>query len=680
MKFIFLIFFLPFSNALLAQKEQKEQNIVQGATGNYIFLEENSVGQNFKSSNYDYITISCDIDGSWKLLQTVQGAKTANEFVKIVGDNVLTDIGILKKIKSNNEVWNYIQNNGAIKNFGLYAFSENCMQALGTLYIHYFDTKKYMGKTIHYKIAYFKNNKQIKQSENNSLVSEKLFTNKPSLLSKSEKDSLVQAKWFLKKINNEPIIYGNVYKLTTDGKAQLVSKILALIPNTSNDSILFNFSERVKPGQLFSYYLVPANYANLEGTPSDTISLFSINFEKINQVNNLKATDTFGGIYLSFLPPPASPIITGIIVQRSRYDKTGYANIDTIPPTATHYLDNKLIPNVSYYYQLRTISIRQLPLMPTTWAGATHLNKNEILPLPPSNISATPTTKGVLIKWQPSPQADNGGYRIYRANNVKDSLTAISLITQENEFLDTTALDNRHQYTYAITSINYSQVESAFSENAFASPVNNIVVPNAPTGLSASAENNRVMLYWKNMQTTDKYIKGYNIYKKELLNNEKLVDKVWKSVDLLKAGFKVLNSNIIEASTYINQQEFANDRCAYYITAVDDNGIESEAINPLIVNIPKLNIMPPGNFSARKISAGIALSWDKTAQENITNFAIYKRLSNETKATLLIKLDKNTEAFTDKLIQKNKTYYYSIISISKLNNGLPSAEKGVFVE
>ncbi len=674
MKFIFLVFFVAFNTCIMAQKEQ---NIIQGAAGNFIFLSENAVGQNFKSSTYDYVNISSDIDGKWKLLNTVQGVKSANEFTKIVGGNALADIGIFKKIKSNTGVWDYIQNNGAIKNLGLYAFSENFMQALGALYIHNFDTKKYIGKPVHYKLEYFKNNTQIKQTESNITITEKLITNKPILVSKSENDSLVQAKWLVKKISNEPVVYGNLYKSGANGNMQMVSKILALIPNTSTDSILFNFSERVTPSQLFSYCLVPANYANLEGTPSDTVSLFSINFEKINQVSQLKATDTSGGIYLSFIPPPASPIITGIIVQRSRYDKTGYANIDTIPPTATNYLDTKLLPNVSYYYQLRTISIRHLPLLPAAWAGAAHLNKNEILPLPPSNISATPAIKGVLIKWQPVPQLDNGGYRIYRANSARDSLTAISLITQENEFLDTTALDNRRQYTYAITSINYSQVESAFSENAFAYPINNIVIPISPTGLSASAENSRVILSWKNMQTTDAYIKGYKIYKKELSNNEKLTDKIWKTTDLLKAGFKLLNNNIIDAPTYADQQGFTGERCAYYVTSVDDKEVESNAVNGLTVTIPKLNIMPPGNFSVRKISTGIAISWDKSQQAGITSYIIYRREADNPKSTVLIKLDKAVEVYIDKTAVNDKTYYYAVASGGNNFLSIPSLEKGI---
>jgi fibronectin type 3 domain-containing protein len=72
------------------------------------------------------------------------------------------------------------------------------------------------------------------------------------------------------------------------------------------------------------------------------------------------------------------------------------------------------------------------------------------------------------------------------------------------------------------------------------------------------------------------------------------------------------------------------------------------------------------------------LSWDKSKQENITGYIIYKRESTAAKSTMLIKLDKNAETHTDKVVQKNKTYFYSVAAISNTTNGDASLEKGVF--
>jgi fibronectin type 3 domain-containing protein len=675
MKFLSLTIFLFFSADAFAQKEQ---NILQAKDGAFIFLSESAVGTNFKAAAYDYVTVSTNINGKWQELQKVAGAKNEKEFSAIVGNDALSEIKIQRKLNTASETWSFIQNNAIIKNYGLYAFSKNFMQALGVLYVHNFDTKKYTGKTVSYKLEYYKSGKLIDQKESSIVLQDKLTLAKPQLIAKNEKDSLIQVKWLFKKTGDEPVVYGNVYKSDAKGNMQLVSKLLALIPNNGKDSIIFNFSERVTPGQLFSYSLIPANYADFEGTASDTVSLFSINFEKINQVTNLKAKDTVGGIYLSFTPPPSSPVITGIIVERSRYDKTGYAAIDTIPPAATNYLDQKLLPNVSYYYHLRTISIRQLPLPSTAWAGATHLNKKEPDPLPPVSVKTIPTPKGVVIKWQPQPQADIGGFRVYRANNPKDNLTAISLIVQENEFLDTTALDNRRQYTYAVSSINYSEAESALSEFAFASPVNNIILPSIPVGLNAAAENGRVILNWKNMQTGDAFIKGYKIYRKELSATEKLIDKIWEPKELLKNGYRLVQNNIIDAATYTDEFSNAVEKYAYYITAVDDKNTEGNAAGGITVTIPKPNLMPPGNFSVRKVSTGIAVSWDKSRQANITGYVIYRREAENSKSTVLVKIEKSNEEYIDKGVLKNKTYYYSVAATAGNNYGVPSLEKGVF--
>jgi fibronectin type 3 domain-containing protein len=659
---------------------QKSKNIMQGNSGNYIFLSEKAIGENFNASVYDYANISVNMDGKWNEIAKVQGVKTAKEFAKKVSIDALGEIGTFKNIKSEAEVWSYIQQNSTTGNYGLYAFSPNFMQALGVLYVHEFNTQKYIGKSISYKLSFFKNNKQVGQEETSIDIVQKLNAPKPQLIYKSEKDSSVQAKWYIKNNTDVPVVYGNVYKIDAKGRANLVSTQLALISEKAGDSIVFSFTDRVNPNQLFNYFIVPANYAGFEGEPSDTVSLFSVNFEGIQQAKNLTAKDTIGGIYLSFTPPAISPIITGIIVQRSRYDKTGYANIDTIPPTATHYLDQKLLPNVSYYYQLRTLSIKQLPLIPTAWASATHRNKKDVTPVPPVSITATATNKGVLIKWKPEPQSDIGGYRIYRANNSRDSLIAVSLITQENEFLDTTALDNRKQYSYAIKSINYSEVESPFSNRVFASPINNIVIPNAPNGLSAAPENGRVILVWKNMKASDVFVKGYNIYRKELNGTEKMQDKNWKTNDLLKTGYKLVNASPIENSTYNDEHVFNSNRCAYYITAVDNNGIESFAANGLLVELPSIKLLAPGNFSVRKTSTGVTISWDKSMQTGITNYIIYKREVSSTKATQLVKLEKNSFTYVDKAVQKNKTYFYKVCPANGAAVGEASVEKGLFID
>jgi fibronectin type 3 domain-containing protein len=673
---IIVAIFLTIAQAITAFA-QKNTNLLQGNNGVYTFLDEKAIGASFKNAAYDYVQLSSNISGSWAIIEKTQASATIADFKKQIGDENYNRLLQQYKLKTETELWKYLQENSAVNSYGFFAFNPSFMQAMGVLYIHKFDTKKYIGKTISYKLAYFKNNNKVKETESSITLVEKLNTAKPQLLQKQEADSAISAKWYGSKQKMNDIVFANMYKGNAKNEFSLFAKNIALIQGSNNnDSIVFSLIDRTTPGQLYKYYIVPTNYAGLEGTPSDTISLFSVNFENTPQAINLKAKDTTTGIYLSFTPPAPSPLIIGIIIQRSRFDKTGYAAIDTVPPASTNYLDEALLPNVQYYYQLTTLSIRQLPLLPAAWAGATHTNKNTVMVFAPDNVTAKPTAKGVLLSWEAQPQADIAGFRVYRANSNNEKLEPVSLLTNQNEFLDTTALDNRRQYVYAISCINYSDKESDLSPSVYASPINNIVLPATPVGIVAAAEPGRVLLNWRNAVANDAYIKGYRIYKKELQVNETIKNKNYTVEELAKSGFKLVNTDAVVNASYADAFNNASLKYQYYVTSVDIQNIESLAANGITVEIPATQLQPPGNFSVRKISTGIAISWDKSQQQEVTGYIIYRREVNVAKATPLTKLANTVDNYVDKTAVKNKTYYYTISASGKNNASLPGLEKG----
>jgi hypothetical protein len=582
-----------------------------------------------------------------------------------------------KKLNSKEALWQASCKESNKEYFGLYALSSDLLEALGIIYKHKWDTKKLIGKTVTYKLSFYKNKKLVEEKTYSTIIKEQYTIETPILINKVEADSMVALHWVIPKSTATGLVMGNVYKLDKKGNAQKIETILGMKQGRS-DTLHFNFQERVLPTLVHQYFIVPCNYAGFEAKPSDTITLVSYNFTQIPQSVNLLAKDTTNGIYLSFTPPPANPLIVGIIVERSRNDKAGYIPLDTIAATDRSYYDTKLLPNVTYYYQLRTLGIRPGDVLPSTWANVQHVSKLKDDVYPPGAVKATATKAGIEITWEPLMQVQNAGFRVYRNNGVSNNMEQVGLLITENKFVDTTAIDNRKQYTYHVTSLSYANIESEPSKKVFASPIHKSILPNAPVGLMAATENGRVILTWNDEQENNPYIKGYIIYRKAIKSTEAIKEKAYTSKELLQNGFLQLNKEYVKSNTYIDVQNVQTTQYLYYVTSVDIKNIESTTLISLKVDVATKLLMPPGNFAARNTSKGIILTWDKSKQENITGYIIYKRESASAKLSMLSKLDVNAEIYTDKAVLKSKTYFYTIAALSGTTTGNTSLEKGVF--
>jgi fibronectin type 3 domain-containing protein len=676
MKYISIIFCCVIS--VFGNAQSTSDVLLQSDEGMWLALDNMAIGQSFSKAKYDEVGIAWSTGGSFNKIATHTGANNASQFTKAIGKEMTSVLLQQKNLNSTEALWQAACKESNKEYFGLYALSSELLEALGIIYKHKWDIKKFVGKTISYKLSFYKNKKLVDEKTYSTIVKEYFEVEKPILIDKLEADSMVSLHWAIPKSTVAGLILGNVYKIDKKGNAQKIETILSMKQGKSG-TLHFKFQERVLPNLAHQYYIVPSNYAGFESNAKDSATLISYNFGHIPQSVNLKAKDTTDGIYLSFTPPPTNPLIVGIIVERSRNDKEGYIPIDTIAATDNNYFDTKLLPNITYYYQLRTLGVRPSDVMPSAWANAQHVSKAKDDIYPPAGIKAAATNNGVEISWEPLLQIQNAGFRVYRNNGVSDKMEQVGLLITDNKFVDTTATDNRKQYTYHVTSLSYANIESEPSKKVFAAPTHKTILPNAPNGLRAAAENGRVILTWGDEQANNPYIKGYALYRKALKSGEAIKEKTYTAKELLQNGFVRLNAEIEKSNTYIDVQNVQTMPYQYYVTSVDVKNTESTAQNGIQVTVAPVALMPPGNFTARSISKGVVLSWDKSKQENITGYIIYKRESNTTKPTQLTKLDKNIETFTDKAAQKNKTYFYSVAAINGSTSGEPSLEKGVVI-
>ncbi len=668
----FIICTLFFANAWAQNK-----NVLQSNNGVWIGIDDQAVGKNFaKAIAHNAIVSWSTDDKKYTQIATVTGAENSSQFENAIGKDLSKQIVSAKKMNSITMLWQDVEKNATADYFNIYALNDAVPEALGKLYKHKFDTKDYIGKTVFYKVALFKNGNLVSERKENIKIETKFNTTAPILYNKVETDSMVSLHWKATNKGMNNLMFANVYKMQKNSPV-LVGKTSG-IARKNSDTISLFYTETVLPNNYHSYFIVPTNYAGFEGEPSETANLVSFDFNSIPQCINLKAVDTPSGIYLSFTPPPASPLIAGIIIEKSRNDKQGYIGIDTVEATATNYLDINVVSNVTYYYQLRTIGIRPSEVLPSTWAEAIHIKGSATDIAPPLNIAAVGKKEGTLITWEPQIQMNNAGFRVYRNNGFGTNMEQIGLLITDKQYLDTATLDNRRKYTYHVTALSFNNIESSPSKKVTVSPNSNIIAPVAPNGIVANSSYGRVLLQWNDEKQNNGYIVGYNLYRKKLNANEKESDKEWTTTDLSKQGFEKINTALIKTNSFEDTKQLTADAYLYYVSSVDTRNIESKVSNGITTKMPKQKLMPPVNFTARYTSKGVVLTWDKNQQDGISGYTIYKRDANAKKATAAGQANGSTFTYTDKTNNKGKTIYYSIASKNGATESEQCLEKGVY--
>ena len=141
-----------------------------------------------------------------------------------------------------------------------------------------------------------------------------------------------------------------------------------------------------------------------------------------------------------------------------------------------------------------------------------------------------------------------------------------------------------------------------------------------------------------------------------------------------KAGFRKLNMQLLPVSTYT---DVATSVGAYCITATDIFGNESFSTDIIVLTPAPSTFMPPSNVTARKISKGIEVDWDKSQQTGVKQYVIYRRAANEIQPAKIGSADATKELFIDTAVKAGITYYYSVVISGDGVSSERSLEAGV---
>jgi hypothetical protein len=160
--------------------------------------------------------------------------------------------------------------------------------------------------------------------------------------------------------------------------------------------------------------------------------------------------------------------LAGYVVSR----QTGHGAWQRLTPTpvaVNHYQDVAVKNEVEYTYMIRAVRrLGKYELASLDSPSRTVTPTDLTPPPPPLNLVAAPTSRGVELRWDPSPATDLAGYRVYRlrAGEARPVRLTPELLKTPH-FLDTQAGPGQ-TYTYAVTAVDDSPRanESAPSEEA----------------------------------------------------------------------------------------------------------------------------------------------------------------------------------------------------------------------
>lgn len=273
---------------------------------------------------------------------------------------------------------------------------------------------------------------------------------------------------------------------------------------------------------------------------------------------------------------------------------------------------------------------------------------DSIPPAVPENITGNIDTNGIVhLYWNKVNAADLKGYRIFRANSLKEEFVEVGdSILPGNFFTDTIIISTltRNIY-YEIRSVDRRYNNSANSEPYLLKRPDKIL-PVAPLVTSLKQTDSTISFSWINSSSED-------VMCVEL--TEKSSDRIlylgsWSGHDTIKT---FTQHNPVPGTEYL-----------YTITVTDSSGNKSVTGFPAVKFSPRIypalkNISAQPDFEKRLIT----LSWT-TPQLEIDRYVIYKSKKGEPLRTWKT-VDGKNAVITDKELYPGNTYIYKVKAVMK---------------
>lgn len=617
---------------------------------------------------------------SFEEIARVGRAESLAEFKERATDDLIATLIESTEGETEEEMWEFVKAHPKTDDYGFLAFNPDFWKAFGTAYFDTESAEFSEGETVYYQVRYVLEGGR--ESDIRLLGSDVVGSQprllRPQLIDRIERDSLVGGTWSSPIEGSEDAFFGYVYKQTgNDGEFEKLPD--RLMARRNADSLLvYQWEDAVDPENAYKYFIEPVDVVGNAGPRSDTLSVISVDFENLPLLGEVSAKDTTSGIYLSWNQIPQKPYLTGIEIRRSRDAREGFLTLDTLSTAATEYLDTQLIPNKSYYYELRVVTMRGRDEMPSGVASASF--ESTLPPSPPAGLTAIQENEGVRLNWDSVEEPNLYAYYIYRGTSRHDSLAVISpSIKDTTTYFDNEELLNgRTNYVYAVKAVSNNKLESNLSNMVTIRP-DRVVRPPAPVGLEGYSEQSRVRLFWDNQTSRDQAVQGYHLYRSES-PIETMPDSAAASVQTDQVGFERVNDSLITTTSFDDINVESGQTYYYSLSSVDVFDVESLMSNPAKFTPSAPALQPPSQVSVRAVTGGVELRWNQTLQERATGYRIFRRSRGSGEATEIGLNNLEETVFLDESVSQGELYWYSISVVADNSESEASSEESIRVD
>jgi fibronectin type 3 domain-containing protein len=339
----------------------------------------------------------------------------------------------------------------------------------------------------------------------------------------------------------------------------------------------------LRNGQTYYYRLSAVDTEQRESARTAAVPVTPSSAAAPAVPTGLTATPGDGQVLLQWNANP-EPDVATYRLYRALAQNGNYVRLD--PPVqhpATSYPDTNVTNGVTYYYRLTAVNLAGLESNRTEFVSATP--QATVAPTTPTDFTATPGDKQVVLTWNANPEGDLADYRLFRSDSAGGDFTVVATVTAPVTTFTDTNLVNGQPYFYRLTARNLNGLESAPTQPPVSVTPVSATPPSFPQGLDVQAQFDRLILVWTANPEPD--LKEYRVYRAvDNLNVPTSADGA--------APYAVVPR---QTTTSIDRDVTADHIYYYRITAVNLANLESAPSIPAQgrPGQPKVQLLAPGD-------------------------------------------------------------------------------------
>jgi fibronectin type 3 domain-containing protein len=544
-------------------------------------------------------------------------------------------------------VWKDLEKGSSAKNTGYWNIPAVALAAG----LAFYDTSMAVGKSYTYKVSVLKNGKIESTGISDPINQSDQRIKNPILFHDQSCDEHhAYLEW---RIVGLPRPSNFEVFRSTVAKTEFTAVTTVKGFRSSGDTLIFIVKDTlVRPRETYSYYIQARDLFGNPFEESEQIRVTASSSASDPVVLKMKAisNEKRRAIQLDF-KITAAPELRNIRIERSEEFNGNYELLTNIPPTDTVYFDKTAIPFKSYYYRLviQTLNGKTVPS-----ANVSGFLSVEQFLMPPSNLKATQTVKGVELHWENS-EPNIVGFIVYRCEGYRGTLEQISSVISSNDLSKGSYVDTlvtpKTIYSYGVKSVDKLLTESSFADTVSIISLKNALPPATPTRLRATPSSTEIMLTWDNMYAGDPSLMGYNIYRKKAGEPDNSYSKL--NPNLLGNLHNYYSDTLITPGFgYVYTIEGVD---VYNLVSAHSYPVESRLISPMPVS--------PTGIRLFNQKDQVLITWDEPMNNEISEYRLY-RIDGEEKPKQIGTYKPGTVSATDNSVKGEQYYVYYLTSVS----------------